>query len=143
VTDADLPTFYEQQVDPEATAMAAFPSRDRESFATHWARILADPTVEVRTVLADGDVAGNIVCWQAGDRNIGYWLGKPFWGRGIATRALTAFVGEVKERPLHAFVARHNVASRRVLAKCGFAVVTEELEHLVMRLDATPDTHRP
>ena len=137
VREADLPTFFEQQLDPEATAMAAFPARDRESFMTHWAKILADPTVATRTVVADGDVAGNIGCWeQDGERDVGYWIGKPHWGRGIATRALTAFVHEVTERPLHAHVARHNVASRRVLGKCGFVEVGEDADELILRLDA-------
>ena len=36
VTEADLPIFYEQQLDPEATQMAAFPSRDRDAFMAHW-----------------------------------------------------------------------------------------------------------
>ena len=43
--------------------MAAFPARDRDQFAAHWAKIRADDTV-VRTIVADGMVAGNIVSWQ-------------------------------------------------------------------------------
>lgn len=35
VTESDLPIFFEQQLDPDATAMAAFPSRDREAFMAH------------------------------------------------------------------------------------------------------------
>jgi RimJ/RimL family protein N-acetyltransferase len=132
----DLPILFEQQLDPEATAMAAFPARDRETFMAHWTKILADPSVVVRTVVADGDVAGNVVCWKHdGERDVGYWIGKAFWGRGIATRALSAFLREVKERPLHAHVARHNVASRRVLAKCGFVEASGDADELVLRLD--------
>ena len=139
VRDTDLPVFYEQQLDPEATAMAAFPARDRETFMTHWSKILGDPTVAVRTIVADENVAGNVVCWeQAGNRFIGYWIGKPYWGRGIATRALAAFVLELPGRPLHAHVARHNIASRRVLAKCGFVEAGGDLDELVMRLDREP-----
>jgi RimJ/RimL family protein N-acetyltransferase len=135
--DADLPVFFEQQLDPEATAMAAFPARDREAFMAHWTKILADPAVLIRTVVADGDVAGNVVSWrQDGERDVGYWIGKPFWGRGIATRALAAFLRELTERPLHAHVARHNVASRRVLVKCGFVEAGEDGDELVLRLDA-------
>ena len=55
-----------------------------------------------------------------GRRLVGYWIGREFWGRGVATAALAAFVAEVKERPLHAFVAEHNVRSIRVLEKCEF-----------------------
>ena len=66
-------------------------------------------------------VTGNIGSWIAEDRQlIGYWVGREFWGRGVATAALAVFVAEVKERPLHAFVAKHNVGSIRVLEKCQF-----------------------
>ena len=44
VRETDLPVLYEQQLDPEATRMAAFPSRDREAFDA-WKRILDDPTM--------------------------------------------------------------------------------------------------
>src|SRR5262249_50057568 len=50
----DLPTLFEHQFDPEANRMADFPARDREAFMAHWAKILADPSATVRTVLLDG-----------------------------------------------------------------------------------------
>jgi len=128
VTEADLPIFYEQQRDPEAAAMAAFPSREREPFMEHWAKIMKNETGLLQTILFDGQVAGNIVSWVAGDQTlIGYWLGKEYWGKNIATRALSAFLSQVKARPLHAYVVQHNVGSRRVLEKCGFTVQGEEL----------------
>jgi RimJ/RimL family protein N-acetyltransferase len=145
VTEDDLPIFYEQQLDPEATAMAAFPSRDRESFMLHWAKIMADKTLIQKTILFDGQVAGNIVCWATlGEREVGYWLGKEFWGKGIASEALNQFLGVLKSRPLFAHVARHNAASKRVLEKCGFVVIGEdtfldrngkEVEEFVLKLN--------
>ena len=126
VVDADLAVFYEHQRDPEATSMAAFPSRDWDAFVAHWSRILADETVKTRTVLADGVVAGNVVSFaQCGEREVGYWLGREFWGRGVASRALAAFLRIETQRPLTAHVAKHNAASRRVLEKCGFRVCGE------------------
>jgi RimJ/RimL family protein N-acetyltransferase len=123
VTESDLPIFFEQQLDPDATEMAAFPARDREAFMAHWAKIMADDSVILKTILFDGQVAGNIVGFEmSGKREVGYWIGKEYWGKGIATRALTAFLDEVKTRPLYAYVAKHNVGSRRVLEKCGFTV---------------------
>lgn len=128
VTDADLPILYEQQLDPEATRMAAFASRAREPFMAHWARIRINPAEVVRTIVCDGAVAGNIVSWGPGDkREIGYWLGREYWGRGIATQALAAFLNVVRERPLWAHVAGHNIGSRRVLEKCGFVFVRREM----------------
>ena len=124
----DLPVFFEQQLDPEATQMADFPSRDRDAFMTHWTtKVLGNPTGSVRTILDDTHVAGNIVCWEQDGRwLIGYWLGKEYWGKGIATQALAEFLKVVKARPLYAYVAKHNLASQRVLEKCGFKMVKEE-----------------
>jgi RimJ/RimL family protein N-acetyltransferase len=118
----DLPVFYEQQLDVDATRMAAFPARDRAAFDAHWAtNILRNPTAVNRTILADGEVAGNIGSWcQDGVRLVSYWIGKEHWGKGVATRALAAFLQVVTERPLYAHVAMHNVGSIRVLEKCGF-----------------------
>jgi uncharacterized protein (TIGR01244 family) len=137
VIETDLPIFYEQQLDPEAAQMADFPSRDREAFMAHWAKILANDNVQIQTILFDGKVAGNVVCFeQDGKREVGYWLGKDFWGKGIATRALSAFLGQVKVRPLYGYVAKHNIASRRVLEKCGFTLDAEDGEELVLKLAA-------
>lgn len=121
VEDGDLDVLFDQQADPEATAMAAFPARDRERFDAHWAKIRVDDTVVLRTILADGVVAGYIGSWpDDGRRLLGYWIGREFWGRGVATRALALLVGEVPARPLYAHVAAHNAGSIRVLQKCGF-----------------------
>jgi RimJ/RimL family protein N-acetyltransferase len=77
-------------------------------------------------------------------REFGYWLGREFWGKGIATEALSQFFGVVKTRPLFAHVAKHNIASRRVLEKCGFMVIREntfvnrdkeEVEEFVLKLE--------
>lgn len=127
VIDSDLPIFYEQQLDPEATAMAAFPSRDHESFMLHWKKIMANETGIIKTILFDGQVAGYILSWEMlGHWEVGYWLGREFWGRGIASEALRQFLGVVTVRPLFAHVVIHNTASKRVLEKCGFLVVGED-----------------
>jgi RimJ/RimL family protein N-acetyltransferase len=113
--------FFDHQSDPDAVKMAAFSARDKDQFAAHWARIRADPTAILRTIVADGLVAGNIVSWLLdGQRLLGYWVGREQWGRGIATQALLRFVDEVSTRPLYAHVAVHNVGSIRVLENCGF-----------------------
>jgi RimJ/RimL family protein N-acetyltransferase len=126
VVDSDLPIFFEHQRDPEAARMAAFPSRDRDAFMTHWAKLRGEPSNIILTIVCDGQVAGNIGSWIAGDqRLISYWIGREFWGRGVATGALAAFIAKIKERPLRAFVAKHNTGSIRVLEKCGFVLSPE------------------
>jgi RimJ/RimL family protein N-acetyltransferase len=118
--------------------MAAFAARDRDPFMAHWAKILGDEAIIKRTILFDGHVAGNIVSFeQSGEREVGYWIGKRFWGKGVATEALSEFLGYMKVRPLYARVAKHNIASIRVLEKCGFMVSGEEVEELVLRLEAS------
>jgi len=127
VIESDIPIFFQQQLDPEATQMAAFPSRDREAFTAHWHKIMADDSILIKTILFQGDVAGNIVCFeQLGEREVGYWLGKEYWGNGIATRALEEFLRHIETRPLFAHVAKHNIASQRVLEKCGFTISGED-----------------
>ena len=135
VREGDLPIFYAHQRDPEAVRMAAFPSRDREAFMAHWAKITREETVITRTIVAGGIVAGNIVSFMRGDtREMGYWLGREFWGRGIATKALHLFLSGHTARPLYAGVATHNAASLRVLEKCGFALSHQEGDFYILML---------
>ncbi len=124
----DLPIFYEHQLDADATRMAAFPARDRAAFDAHWTtNILGNPSATNQTIVVDGQVAGNIGSWlQDGVRLVGYRIGKEHWGKGVATRALAAFLNLVTARPLHAHVATHNVGSIRVLEKCGFTLERQE-----------------
>ena len=142
VEESDLPFFFEHQLDPEATHMAGFPARDRESFMAHWNRILKDEFVVKKTVLFEGEVAGNIVSFvNSGEREAGYWIGRGFWGRGVATRALAGFLRLEARRPLYAGVARHNAASIRVLQKCGFRISREEPDDLILKLSADETDH--
>lgn len=127
VSEADLPIFFEHQRDPEASRMASFPTRNWDGFMAHWTRIMADQSILMKTILFEGNVAGNIVCFeQLGEREVGYWIGRQFWGKGIATRALEEFLKQIETRPLYAHVAKNNTGSRRVLEKCGFAMDGED-----------------
>ncbi len=127
ITTSDLPILFEQQRDPESNAMAAFPARDREAFDAHWTKIMANEAIILRAIEVDGQMAGHLVSFLMGEeRQVGYWVGREFWDRGIATEALRQFLGVVKTRPLFGRVAKHNAGSRRVLEKCGFKVVGEE-----------------
>ena len=138
VREEDLDVLFEQQREPEVVAMAVFPAREREAFDAHWRRVLANDRNVVRVIEVDGEVAGNIGSWeQDGRRLVGYWLGREFWGRGLATAALAEFVQELEVRPLHAWVATSNVGSIRVLEKCGFVEIdsrTTDVEELLYEL---------
>jgi RimJ/RimL family protein N-acetyltransferase len=139
--DADLGTLFEFQADPEASAMAAFSSRDLPAFLEHEAKIKADPSAIKRTIVAGGGVVGWIGSWEVeGEREVGFWIGRDHWGNGYVTAALRAFLDVELHRPLHAHVVDHNVGSRRVLEKCGFVLdhsAKEEdvLEHVLVLTD--------
>ena len=149
VRDEDLPVLFEQWADPVAVHMAAFTApdhMDRDAFERRWSRLRADETLITRAVVVDGEVAGTIGSWgDPGEREVTYWIGRSYWGKGIATCALEAFLTVDPSRPLHGRVACDNVASRRVLEKCGFRVVTTdrgfagarscEIDEFVLRLE--------
>jgi RimJ/RimL family protein N-acetyltransferase len=135
VEDPDLDAFYEHQSDVDAAALADVPSRARPAFDAHWDRIRSDPKILIRTIEHEGKVAGYIFTFiHRGDRVVGYWLGRDYWGRGLASEALGAFLQIVKERPLRATVAPANRASVRVLEKNGFRLLREEPGSLVFEL---------
>ena len=100
---------------------------DRDAFERRWSRLRADETIINRVIVADGEVAGSIGSWgEPGEREITYWIGRSYWGRGIATDAVHLFLAVDSSRPLNARVAHDNLASLRVLEKCGFRVVGTE-----------------
>lgn len=124
VRDEDLDTFFEHWVDPESNRTAAFTAEnpdDRDAFDARWSRLRANDEVTNRAIEVDGVVIGVISSWtQDGDREVTYWLGCEHWGKGLATRALEAFLEVETTRPLHAAAAADNTGSIRVLEKCGF-----------------------
>jgi len=130
VVAEDLPDIFEQQADPIACEMAQFESRDEESFLTHWRQILADDDVIKQAILVDDAFAGYLACFESEGRHlIGYWIDREFWGQGVASAALAEFLTLGYPRPLYAFVAQTNVASMRVLEKCGFELLAERQQN--------------
>jgi RimJ/RimL family protein N-acetyltransferase len=135
VIDSDLPILFEHQADPIADEMAALRARDRDSFVAHWAKILMDESNIIKTILYNGQIAGTVMSFNMeGKREVGYWIGREYWGKGIATQALGEFLGCVNTRPIYGVVAKHNIGSRRVLEKCGFTMVGEQGNDLVLML---------
>lgn len=130
VAQGDLDIFFQQQRDPEANYMAAFTSKDpedRDAFIAHWNRIMNDNTITNQTILYDGRVAGSVAIYVSEiGPEVTYWLGKEYWGKGIATAALAQFLTRIQTRPIHGRAAKDNFGSVRVLQKCGFVVVGED-----------------
>jgi RimJ/RimL family protein N-acetyltransferase len=143
VAAPDLVEFLRHQLDPEARRMAAFVGdtpADPATFAARWARHSTDPSVQRRTILLDGRVVGWIGRYRTEGRlEVTYWIDRSCWGRGVATRALALFLAESPERPLFARAAKDNVASLRVLEKCGFRIVREERGFAAARGQEIPE----
>ncbi len=149
VIPGDVLIFYQQQSDPAAYRMAAFmpaDHTDRDAYMERWVRWLDDEKVMMRSIVFHSRVAGHVLSYlDAGRREVSFWIGRSFWGRGIATAALRQFVAEESARPLFARAAADNTASIRVLEKSGFAVIEaatgfahgrgEETPEVILRLD--------
>jgi RimJ/RimL family protein N-acetyltransferase len=131
VYEDDVPIFFEYQSDSEANYRVVFTMpdpTDKTAFIEKWTKILTDNTIIKQTILVDDAVVGNLLCFEyAGKPSIGYWIGKAFWGKGITTIALRKFLELVSIRPLYAGVIYDNIASMRVLEKCGFTIIGTEL----------------
>jgi RimJ/RimL family protein N-acetyltransferase len=133
----DVESFFEQQRDPVACKMAAFTAddpNDRANFLALWTGILANNAIIKRTILLDDTLVGNVVFFfQFGMPSVGYWIDRAYWGRGIATRALAEFLTIATERPVYARTAFDNLASQRVLEKCGFVSFDRDVAYAAAR----------
>lgn len=108
----------------------AFPHPYTQRDADEWIALATSDIAErYYAIEVDGSLAGGVgVEPYDGERDgnaaFGYWLGRAYWGRGIATEAARMFADRALEsgrlRRLEASVFAENVASARVLEKCGF-----------------------
>jgi RimJ/RimL family protein N-acetyltransferase len=150
VLSDDLLTFFKNQLDEEANHMAAFTPRDptdQEAFMAHWHKILGTDTCMIKTILCNRQVAGSVSSYEEeGKPEVTYWLGREYWGKGIATWALQELLTSHSwKRPMYARVAKDNFGSRRVLEKCGFRTIGEdkgfanargrEIEEIILELE--------
>jgi RimJ/RimL family protein N-acetyltransferase len=137
VTDSDFDALFELESDVAGADMIAFLPRepgDREAFTAHWTRITSDPSLVTRVIEADGAFAGYAVSFLTdGERQVGYWVVRELWGRGIASAALEALLGEITERPLWGSTAWDNLGSQRVLEHAGFVFDRTERSHAPRR----------
>ena len=124
---ADLQTLFEFQLDNEAIHLAAFTPQDptdKAAYIEKYSKFLTDPTINMQTIKFDDEIVGSIAKFILfGDAEITYWIDKKYWGKGIATMALQAFLGIETTRPLHGRVVFDNYGSQKVLEKCGFVKI--------------------
>ncbi len=126
----DLETFFIFQLDEEANYLAAFTSKDpadKSAYIMKHTKLLNDPTVNMRTILADKVIAGSIAKFKMeGEAEITYWIDRKFWGKGVATKALGDFLTIENTRPIFGRVAFDNLGSQKVLERCGFAKIGKD-----------------
>ena len=123
----DLETLFLFQLDKDANYLAAFTSKnpsDKNAYIEKWTRLLSDEKINVRTILLKNKIVGSIAKFEMeGNAEITYWIGKEFWGKGIASTALKKFLEIEKTRPLFGRIAFDNLGSQKVLENCGFSKI--------------------
>ena len=132
----DAPSIARHADDPQVAANLrdVFPCPYQLSDAEEFIRLCraAEPEQAIcRAIVVDGQAVGSVALTRGTDvcrrsAELGYWLGRAFWGRGIMTKAVeemcrTGFEAWDIVR-IYAEPFAHNAGSRRVLEKAGFAL---------------------
>lgn len=148
-TVEDLEHLFRFQADDEANYIAAFNSKDpkdKEAYINKWTGIVQRPDINMQTIFADDVLVGSVVHFDMGDEtNVSYWIDRPQWGRGIATKALELFLADTDKPVLYGRVAFDNVGSQKVLEQNGFVKTGtetgyangrgQEIEEFIYRLE--------
>lgn len=109
-----------------------FPHPYTERDAKEWLAFIAEvPAGTAFAIEVDGEAAGGISFEPLADvfrvgAEVGYWLARPHWGRGITTEAVRAVTGQLFRHfdfiRAQASVFSWNPASARVLEKAGYTL---------------------
>jgi ribosomal-protein-alanine N-acetyltransferase len=109
--------------------------------ADNWIRIANENPADTRNlaIVVDGEAIGAVGFERQGDLHtrtaeIGYWIGQPFWGRGLATAALRLATEIAFEHfdfvRLQAGIIDWNAASCRVVEKAGYVFEARLRRHI-------------
>lgn len=145
----DLETLFTFQTDVIAVQMAAFTPKDpndKKAYLDKWTKLLNDPTIHLQVIIDNDSIVGSVAKFMMeGEAEITYWIDRPFWGKGIASKALDLFLKVETTRPIFAHVAFDNVGSQKVLEKSNFKRCDQsvffanargqEIEEYIYRLD--------
>jgi ribosomal-protein-alanine N-acetyltransferase len=125
--DADIKIFFEYQLDEEANYLAAFTAKDptdKAAYLEKYTTLLYNPTVNMQTIVVDDTVIGTVTKFEINNEaEVAFWIDKPFWGQGVATKALKLFLDIETKRPIFGHAAFDNFGSQKVLEKCGFVKI--------------------
>ena len=112
--ESDAESLYKYARDPEIGPIAGWPPHTS----------VEDSLNVIRTVFSAPETYAVVLKMQAGEAEIGYWIGRPFWGQGLIPEAVRRLQQRCFEEL--GFTAvwcgyyDGNTKSRRVMDKCGF-----------------------
>ena len=129
-TPTHLHTLFEFQRETEANYLAAFTSNDpndKNAYLKKWSNLLLNNSINCKTIIVNNAIVGSITKFEMDQKaEITYWIGKQYWGQGIASKALKQFLEMESTRPLYGRVAFDNYGSQKVLVKCDFEKIGTE-----------------
>ena len=129
VHESDIAVLFKHQLDPVSNWQVAFTHEDptdEDAFNEHMSKVLKDETVVMKIIIHDSEVAGYLTKYELGGApQVGFVLGREFWGKGLATESLREFLSIISDRPIYARTAFDNEGSMRVLQKLGFTRTSE------------------
>ena len=126
----DAAVLYRYASDPEVGPAAGWVPHKDEAYSLNILRtILINDHTWAITIAPSDEPVGSIGIFpgrqeaQQGEYEIGYWIAKPFWGKGYvpeAVRALLSLYFSLGAERIWCAHADFNRKSRRVIEKCGF-----------------------
>lgn len=129
-TDVDSVAALANEWDIAKNLRDAFPHPYTRADAESWiAKATSGDVPQAFAIEVDGAAVGGIGFKMQTDiercsAELGYWLGKPYWGRGLVTAAVRSMTKYAFEHlgllRVYALPFTHNPASARVLEKAGF-----------------------
>jgi RimJ/RimL family protein N-acetyltransferase len=155
VAEADLPDLLEINGDPEVTRFLPYPTWSSLDDGRAWFKRmealvgtgLAVQLVAVRSGCAT--VVGTVLLFKYEEPSarleLGYVLGRKYWGQGLMHEAIRAACGHafsaLAVRRIEAEVNPTNLASNRVLARAGFSLEGTLRKRWVAKGSAPYDTN--
>ena len=123
-----------------ASMTGTLPHPYSEQQAAEWvASVLAGEEGVVFVIERSGALIGCTGYRAFGEDHaeLGYWIGKPYWGMGYATEAARALILHAFEADVFAYLTvghfSDNPASARIIAKFGFAPQGKEMRDCAAR----------
>ncbi len=140
--DSDAAALYKYASDPEVGPRAGWPPHQSEAESleiirtvfnndTTWAIVLKE-TGEAIGAMGYGSSCECKLPARPDEPTVGYWVGKPYWNKGICTEALALLIDHIRSTTdIKSLISGHfidNPASGRVMEKCGFVATGETAE---------------